>query len=441
MSCRLISGLFAAQRIFVVHLYCFDFMHHYLRPLAFGLLVSASLAAASCSKKDDPQVQAQPTTATLSGQITPAGAITTVTATNASGKTATATPTSTGTYSFPGLTPGTYTLTFAPATGYTAPAAATVTLAAGGTTAPATTVAAVPVTATLSGQISPAGAITTVTATIAGGTAVTATPSSTGAYSFPGLTPGTYTLTFAPATGYTAPSATTVTLVAGGTTVPTTTVAATPTTATLSGQVSPAGSVTTVTATNAGGVAVTATPGSNGTYSFPNLPFGTYVVTYTAAGGYQPVSAPATVTLAAGGATVAPINTTQLPTRVSYVLNGVTVTPVYIASQVLGSDRFITFDTSNDQRITLFLQGLTPAVGTLSLLSTANYAQYNANDYVLYRSNTGSNPQGTLTITGVNTTARLYSGTFSFVGGVVNPNAGSATTRTITNGTFTNISY
>ena len=334
-------------------------MHHYFRSLAFGLIVSTSLAAVSCgSKKDDPVVQPAAQTATLSGQISPAGSIVTVTATDASGKTTTATPGSTGAYSFSGLTPGTYTLTFTPASGYTAPAAASVTLAAGGTTAPPTTVAA------------------------------------------------------------------------------------TPTTATLSGQISPAGSVTTVTATNASGTAVTTTPGSTGAYSFPNLPFGIYTLTFATAGGYQPITTATTVTLGAAGATAPTVSTSQLPTRASYTLNGVTITPVYISSQLLGSDRFVTFDTSTDQRITLFLQGPTPTVGTVSLTSSAvNYAQYNANDYVLYRSNVGSSSQGTLVITGVNTSARLYSGTFSFVGGVVNPNAGSVATKTITNGTFTNISY
>lgn len=213
-------------------------------------------------------------------------------------------------------------------------------------------------------------------------------------------------------------------------------------TATLSGQISPAGSVTTVTATNASGTAFTATPSSTGAYSFPNLPFGVYTVAFTAAGGYQPITTTLSVTLVAGGTTFPNVSTSQLPTRASYSLNGVAITPVYISPQVLGGNRFITFETAaSDHRLTLFLQGLTPTAGTFSLNSAANYAQYNAANYVLYRSNVGSSAQGTLTITGVNTTARLYSGTFSFVGGVVNPNTGSPVTRTITNGTFTNISY
>lgn len=301
-----------------------------------------------------------------------------------------------------------------------------------------------PTTATLSGQVSPAGSIATVTATDASGKATTVTPNgSTGAYSFPGLTLGTYTLTFAPAAGYTAPTAASVILVAGGTTAPTTTVAPAPTTATLSGQINPAGAVASVRATNdASGTAYTTTPTSTGAYSFPNLPFGRYTVLFIAAAGFNATIATTSATVVAGGTTMPPLTVSQLPTQAIYLLNSFGyVTPVYISPQVLGSDRFITFETAANQRLTLFLQGLTPTVGTFSLNSATNYAQYNGPDFVNYRSNYGSSASGTLTITGVNTTTRRYSGNFSFVGGAVNPNAGSPSTRTITDGAFVNISY
>ena len=331
------------------------------RPLLYSLLVGASLAATSCGdKKADPVAQPPaPATATLSGQVSPAGSIATVTATDASGKATTATPTSTGTYSFPGLTVGTYTLAYTPATGYTAPATAAVTLVAGGTTAPAITVAPVPTTATLSGQINPAGAVASVRAT-----------------------------------------------------------------------------------NDASGTVYTATPSSTGAYSFPNLPFGRYTVLFIAASGFNATIATASATVVAGGTTMPPLTVSQLPTQALYLLNNFGyVTPVYISPQVLGSDRFITFENSTNQRLTLFLQGLTPTVGTFSLNSATNYAQYNGADFVNYRSNYGSSASGTLTITGVNTATRRYSGNFSFVGGAVNPNAGSPSTRTITDGAFVNISY
>jgi hypothetical protein len=330
------------------------------RPLLYSLLVGASLLATSCGdKKTDPIAQPPATTATLSGQVTPAGSILSVTATDASGKASVATPTS-----------------------------------------------------------------------------------GTGAYSFPSLALGTYTLVFAPASGYVAPTSAATTLVAGGTTVPTVAVALVPTTATLSGQIDPAGAVASVRATNeASGTVYTVTPTSTGAYSFPNLPFGRYTVLFIAASGFNATISTVSTTVVAGGTTLPLLTVTRLPRQASYRLNGATVTPVYISPQVLGNDRFITFETSANQRLTLFLQGLTPTVGTFSLNTATDYAQYNGADFVNYRSNFGSSASGTLTITAVNATARIYSGNFSFVGGVVNPNAGSPTTRTITNGTFVNISY
>ncbi|MFD2718980.1 hypothetical protein ACFST9_09655 [Hymenobacter monticola] len=299
-----------------------------------------------------------------------------------------------------------------------------------------------PATATLSGQVSPAGSITTVTVSNASGPVATATPTSTGAYSFPGLTLGAYTLAYTPAPGYTAPATAAVTLAAGGTAVPTTTVALAPTTATLSGQINPAGAVASVRATNdASGTVYTVTPSSTGAYAFPNLPFGRYTVQLVAASGFNQTISAFSATVVAGGTTVPVFTVSRLPTEALYTLSTGNVVPVYISPQVLGSDRFITFENSTNQRLTLFLQGLTPTVGTVSLTTAANYAQYNGPDFVNYRSNYGSAASGTLTITGVNTISRLYSGNFSFVGGAVNPNVGSPSTRTITNGSFVNISY
>ncbi|RIY11577.1 hypothetical protein D0T11_07145 [Hymenobacter rubripertinctus] len=84
-------------------------------------------------------------------------------------------------------------------------------------------------TATLSGMVGPAGAAVAVTATAAGGQATRVAPDAgTGAYAFPGLPTGAYTLTFEPAPGYAAPAPATVTLGASGTNAGTTTLAALP---------------------------------------------------------------------------------------------------------------------------------------------------------------------------------------------------------------------
>lgn len=103
----------------------------------FAALWLATFAFAACSsdKKEDPT----PPVATaqagkLQGQITPAAAITTVTATDSLNRPTTTTPSATGAYVFAILAAGRYTLSFTPASGYIAPATQRVTVSAGGTT-------------------------------------------------------------------------------------------------------------------------------------------------------------------------------------------------------------------------------------------------------------------------------------------------------------------
>lgn len=430
-------------------------MSSYLRCLAFCLLVGSFLVVDSCdSKKNDPQVQPGPTTAALDGQISPAGAITTVTATDASGKTTTATPSSTGTYSIPNLALGTYTLTFTPAIGYTAPASSSATLVAGGTTVPTVTVAPMVTTATLSGQVNPAGSVITVTATNASGVTVTATPSATGIYAFTNLPFGTYTLTFTPTTGYTAPASGSATLVAGGTTVPTVTLAAVVTTATLSGQANPAGSVTTVTATNANGVTVTATPSATGAYAFANLPFGAYTLTFTPAVGYA-APAPTSVVLVTGGTTVPTVSLALASRSAFFSVDGVPIPVVNSFSLTVPGIRFMRFSgqvmpgSSVGPTVNITVGAEVPVAGTYELNSSEYNASYTPSGNLTYYSDrtTSRRPNsGTVTIT-VNPTLRRYSGTYTFTGRDVTSSSpsgnippGTPPTVNIT-GSFDNYAY
>lgn len=132
-------------------------MKNLFHVLLLAALASSPVAFTACSSKSDPAPQ-QAQTGTLSGQITPATSITTVTATSSTNQTVTATPTAAGAYSFANLAAGTYTLSFTPAAGYTAPAPQTVTVSAGGNTT------ATPVTVISSGgsgSISVGGVTTT----------------------------------------------------------------------------------------------------------------------------------------------------------------------------------------------------------------------------------------------------------------------------------------
>jgi hypothetical protein len=109
-------------------------MRNTLRSISFTILTGTVLLFSACSKKEDTPPTATATTGALDGTVSPAGSITTVTATNAGGLTFPATPNaSTGAFAVASLAPGSYTLSFAPAAGFAAPANRTITVVAGAT--------------------------------------------------------------------------------------------------------------------------------------------------------------------------------------------------------------------------------------------------------------------------------------------------------------------
>lgn len=221
-------------------------------------------------------------------------------------------------------------------------------------------------------------------------------------------------------------------------------------TAVLSGQVSPAGALTAVTATDASGQTYTATLTSTGAYSFAALKVGTYTLTYTPAAGYA-APAPATVALVAGGTTAPAITVVLAGPSATYVVDGTPMTATYIFSQGISNNgRMLTF-TANPggapPTVTIFLDTFLPTVGTRSLTATGsgNNGRYTGLDYVLYLSDltpaSGAALSGTFTITAVSTSPRVFSGTFSFVGYTSSPTATVPVSRNITNGVFTNVTY
>lgn len=216
--------------------------------------------------------------------------------------------------------------------------------------------------------------------------------------------------------------------------------------ATLSGQVAPASAVLSVTATDASGKAVRATPTSTGAYSFAGLAVGTYTITLEAAPGYT-APAPLTATLVAAGTTVPTTTLALSPASASYQVNGTAVTAPFFTSLIMTGDRMLMMATSpgggTGHTIAMFLKGGTPTVGTLSLTTADNSARYTGPDYVMYASDYGNGTpmSGTLTVTAVNTTARKFSGTFTFVGIGVNTTSTSPATKNITAGVFTNAPY
>ncbi|MDQ2771119.1 MAG: carboxypeptidase-like regulatory domain-containing protein [Bacteroidota bacterium] len=98
------------------------------------LLVAVALLAASsaCSKTE--AAYPPPTTGGIEGAFEPADALTAVTATRAGSSPVVVTPGAGGTYSFSGLVPGSYDLTYTPAQGYRVPPARPVDVPVGGAT-------------------------------------------------------------------------------------------------------------------------------------------------------------------------------------------------------------------------------------------------------------------------------------------------------------------
>lgn len=107
-------------------------MKHLLSLFAAVWLAAFTFTACSSTKDDPTPPVAKP--GTLRGQITPADAITTVTATDSLNRPITTTPSATGAYVFSSIPAGKYLLSFTPAAGYTAPATQRVSVDAGGST-------------------------------------------------------------------------------------------------------------------------------------------------------------------------------------------------------------------------------------------------------------------------------------------------------------------
>lgn len=87
----------------------------------------------ACAKKesDQPAPAPAPTTGSITGSVSPADALKSVTASMAGGLTFVGIPTATGTFAFDKLAPGSYTLSFEPNLGYLVPASRTIVVVAG----------------------------------------------------------------------------------------------------------------------------------------------------------------------------------------------------------------------------------------------------------------------------------------------------------------------
>lgn len=236
------------------------------------------------------------------------------------------------------------------------------------------------------------------------------------------------------------------------------------TTGTISGMVSPAGSITTVTATSASGQMATATPvASTGAYSFASLAAGTYGLTFAPATGYvAPAARPGVVvmtgqTTAAGTTTVSPTSPGGAAGSFTWSEGGVAKSGVVQAHtlQAGGTSSVYTLNltgataagggTTNNDLVTLTLLNVS-GPGTYALGISASgvlaTATFNRNRIGSPTAIWGAGPglaggqgSGSITLTSFNPTARTAAGTFTFTGGPVT-NTGTVNTVAVTNGLF-----
>jgi hypothetical protein len=222
-----------------------------------------------------------------------------------------------------------------------------------------------------------------------------------------------------------------------------------PTTGTVSGQITPANAVTTVTATSSATPATTATatPNANGAYTLVNLAPGTYTLSFTPASGF---AAPATqsVTVTAGGtATATPVTATMGGSggaSFAYTVNGTPTTANLVTGNAVFGSLIIQSSSSQGSRsVSLSLDGLPTGARTYTFGGAGSTSEITVTEVVgsslAEWSSTTAGGSGTVTITSVSANPRRASGTFTAVAPA--RGTGATGTRTLTAGSFSNVSF
>ena len=214
----------------------------------------------------------------------------------------------------------------------------------------------------------------------------------------------------------------------------------------IAGQITPANAVTTVTATDAGNKATTATPSASGEYTINNLTPGDYTLSFTPATGF---TAPASqsISVAAGATTTAsPVTVTSGSGQGTWSVSGTNATATLVQGNLQFGVLSVTLANTVGQSVILVMDGYTGSARSFSLGSFSTSSQ------AMYSQMVGTSSQqwttaalsgggsGTITITSVNATAspKRVSGTFTFVG---QPAISSTTGSKTVTGTFTNVPY
>jgi hypothetical protein len=356
-----------------------------------------------------------PQTYTVSGTISGSGG-NGATVMLAGAANATTFASSTGTYSFPGIANGAYTVSVVNA-GYTfAPPSQSVTVNGANATANfSSTLAAI---YTISGTISGAGG-SGATLVLSGTSNATTTAGASGTYSFTALTNGVYSVTVAKSGYVFTPAAQTLTISGAGATANFSSAAI----YTISGTITGAGGAG-ATVTLTGATTVSTTASANGAYSFAGITPGAYTITPTnGAYAFTPVNRSITVTNA---------NLTENFATVTYTISGTITGP-------------------GASGATVKLAGTSTASTTTNYSGSYSFASVNNGQYTVTVTKTGyiyAPASQAVTVSGANATVSSFSsaatytisGTITGAGGagatVALTGASTATTTANTSGVY-----
>jgi hypothetical protein len=193
-----------------------------------------------------------------------------------------------------------------------------------------------------SGQITPAATATGTTLTLSGTSNAVTSADSSGNYSFPGLTNGSYTVTPSLANFMFTPASRSFNVNGSAVTGLNFTVA--PATYSISGNISPAASAAGATVTLSGAASATVSVNATGGYAFSGLSNGSYTVTPNKEGAlFSPANQPVTVSAAnVTGVNFTDVQTFTISGAISPAANGsgATVTLSGAASGVVTADTF-----------------------------------------------------------------------------------------------------
>ena len=396
------------------------------------------------------------TTGSITGTISPAGAATGITAmvgVNGQIVTYNAMPDNNGSFKFTDLPQGSYLVSFTPGSGYAATNKTVVVMAGKNTDLGSVVIPLTP--GSISGTVSPVGGASQIIITN-DNTHVTfyVTPdANTGIFKSNILLPvGTYTISSTAALGYTAPASKSITVTTGQNTDAGTIVFTPVAKGSISGTISPAGSVANVLATYIGSVSLQykVIPDANGNFQILNVTPGTYsiaVVPVTGNGFYAPYNK--MVAVSGGQDTkLGQIILTQTPPPypASATIDGTASSASYLLQAAYISSKLSMTASLGGYTLYMTINGVTgpgeyscnstsSSTVTLSKVTSTTYLQGDWVTRIITQgwSSTLSDAIVIVKITSIDPVTQTVTGTFS---GTLNATPNTTGTKTITSGTF-----